>query len=71
MEGLWQASEFSGGSSLFFMAMMGRAFRDMDPRDFIPGLLLTADTSFLTPLHNLMIPVHLPTHSIGKFPADQ
>ena len=40
------------------------------PRDLIPGLLLTADISFLQQLCSLMIPGHQPT-LLGKFPADQ
>jgi hypothetical protein len=40
-----------------------------NPRDFIPGLLLTADMPFLPLLHRLMIPRHQPT-LLGKFPAE-
>jgi hypothetical protein len=39
-------------------------------RDFIPGLLLTADMSFLPLLHSQMIPRRQPTR-LDKVSADQ
>ena len=40
------------------------------PRDFHPGLLLTAEMPFLPLIHSLMILGHQAT-LLGKFPADQ
>jgi hypothetical protein len=74
--------DFPGGSPLFFVVVClfvlfffcmtydGRALRGKISRDFIPGLVLTADVLFLALLQSFMIPGHQPT-LLSKFPADQ
>lgn len=47
----------------------GCALERHSPRDFISGLLLTGDTSFLLLFHSLMIPGHQ-SNLLGKFSAD-
>lgn len=67
---LWQVSFLEMAHWVPLRGCYGCTLVRHSLRDFIPGLLLSADVTFLPLLHSLMIPGHQPT-LLGKFPADQ